>query len=111
MNAKRYGALSLALLFALAMALGVRVVPAQGQAPTAPIDNLIVIYLENPSFDNLYGLFPGADGLASATDALLQTDLSGTPYATLPQPADTYQQPAAPDPRFPADLPNRPFDI
>src|ERR671926_88167 len=98
-------------LAAVVAALGLRAVPAQSQAPGVPIDHLIVIYLENHSFDNLYGLFPGADGLANAVSGPPQTDLDGSVYATLPQPVDTYQQPAAPDPRFPADLPNRPFDI
>ncbi len=76
-----------------------------------PIDYIIVIYQENHSFDNYFGLFPGADGLANAADALPQTNLEGVAYATLPQPIDTNQRPPAPDPRFPATLPNRPFDI
>jgi phospholipase C len=103
--------LALALLVALGAALGPRALPAQSQLPSVPIDHVIVIYLENRSFDNLYGLFPGADGLANAAEVPPQTDLNGTEYATLPQPVDTYQQPATPDPRFPVDLPNRPFDI
>ncbi|HLH22153.1 MAG TPA: acid phosphatase [Chloroflexota bacterium] len=85
--------------------------PGGGPAPTAAIDHVVVIYLENHSFDNLYGLFPGADGLANAQDALPQVDLDGRPYAALPQPVNTSQQPPGPDPRFPADLPNQPFDI
>ena len=28
------------------------------------IENVVVIYAENRSFDNLYGTFPGANGLA-----------------------------------------------
>jgi phospholipase C len=39
--------------------------PSQG-VPQRPIDHVIVIYLENRSFDNLYGAFPGAEGLAQA---------------------------------------------
>ena len=35
------------------------------------IQNVVVIYGENRSFDNLYGLFPGANGIA---DALKQED-------------------------------------
>ena len=31
------------------------------------IDNVVVIYAENRSFDNLYGSFPGVDGLSNAT--------------------------------------------
>ncbi|MGZ5080664.1 MAG: acid phosphatase [Usitatibacter sp.] len=30
------------------------------------ITNVVIIYLENHSFDNLYGLFPGANGIANA---------------------------------------------
>lgn len=33
------------------------------------IDHILVVYLENRSFDNLYGLFPGANGLAQADGA------------------------------------------
>jgi hypothetical protein len=29
----------------------------------SPIDHIIVIFLENHTFDNLYGKFPGANGL------------------------------------------------
>jgi phospholipase C len=64
--------------------------------------HIVVIYLENHSFDNLYGEFPGANGLAAAAAAPAQVDGSGTAYATLPFNA------GAP---FPATLPNRPFSI
>ncbi|MGO7594426.1 alkaline phosphatase family protein, partial [Rhizobium leguminosarum] len=37
------------------------------QAGYDKIDNVVVIYAENRSFDNLYGSFPGADGLLNAT--------------------------------------------
>ena len=33
------------------------------------IDHIVVIYLENRSFDNLFGLFPGADGIAQAIES------------------------------------------
>ena len=49
---------------------------ACAQQPSPPaksgiekIEHIIVIYFENRSFDNLYGLFPGADGIANATPA------------------------------------------
>jgi phospholipase C len=65
------------------------------------LKHLVVIYLENHSFDNLYGSYPGAEGLpASAPPA--QIDLTtGAPFDTLPQT----------DPNVPLDLPNAPFDI
>ncbi len=33
----------------------------------ADIQTLVVIYAENRSFDNLFGTFPGANGLANAS--------------------------------------------
>ncbi|HVH68665.1 MAG TPA: acid phosphatase [Gemmatimonadales bacterium] len=67
------------------------------------LDHIVVIYLENRSFDNLYGEFPGANGLAAAAGAPLQVDATGTPFATLP---------AVPDmPSIPGTLPNAPFSI
>jgi phospholipase C len=42
---------------------------AHSQAATPNYDDvqtIVVIYAENRSFDNLYGSFPGADGLANA---------------------------------------------
>src|SRR5262245_21818860 len=73
-----------------------------GDVALAPIGHIVVIYLENRSFDNLYGEFPGADGLANARGAPPQEDEHGAPYRVLPQVAGT---------PFPADLPNAPFDI
>jgi phospholipase C len=75
---------------------------AKPESGIRKIGHIVVIYLENHSFDNLYGLFPGADGIAQATsEQYLQEDLDGKPYDVLPQ---TH-------PQFPADLPNRPFDL
>lgn len=71
------------------------------------IEHIVVIYLENRSFDNLFGLFPGANGLANANIAPLQVDAYGQPYQTLPP----VMKGRANDGRFPADLPNAPFDI
>jgi len=66
------------------------------------LQHIVVIYLENRSFDNLYGEFPGADGLANAGATSTQVDASGTPYATLPMNAGS---------PFPATLANAPFAI
>jgi phospholipase C len=81
------------------------------------LDHVVVIYLENHSFDNLYGQLKGAEGIAQATaaqgmanDTTTQIDpTTGKPYATLPQPFNTTTK--MPDPAFPATLPNAPFDI
>jgi phospholipase C len=41
--------------------------PPPQRAGLDKIQHIVVIYAENRSFDNLYGLFPGADGIANAT--------------------------------------------
>jgi phospholipase C len=78
-----------------------------GDAGLKAIGHFVVIYLENHSFDNLYGEFAGADGLPTTSQAQLGPD--GTAYTTLPQPVDTNT--GMPDPNFPDNLPNKPFDI
>ena len=75
----------------------------QGNVPGFDrLQHVVVIYLENHSFDNLYGSFPGANGLANAGAAATQLDGSGNPFVTLPQTASS---------PFPATLANGPFDI
>jgi len=75
------------------------------------IEHIIVIYLENRSFDSLFGLFPGANGLADAQNAPPQVDESGRPYQALPTVMDVKHKPVILDKRFPTDLANSPFDI
>jgi phospholipase C len=72
----------------------------------APIDHIVVLFLENRSFDTLFGTYPGVDGLANYRGK--QADKEGTPYTTLPPPLG---RDGKPDPRFPADLPNAPFPM
>ncbi len=49
------------------------------------ITNIVVIYAENRSFDNLYGAFPGANGLQNVTaDQARQIDRHGKPLPELP---------------------------
>ena len=49
------------------------------------IDTVVVIYAENRSFDNLYGGFPGANGLANVSaDQVRQLDRDGKPLTELP---------------------------
>ncbi|KDB07285.1 acid phosphatase [Burkholderia sp. lig30] len=58
--------------------------PASQQDLSA-VGTVVVIYAENRSFDNLYGTFPGANGLQNVTAASVrQKDRDGTPLATLP---------------------------
>src|SRR5438045_2096762 len=51
------------------------------------LNHVIVIYMENWSFDSLYGEFAGAEGLSSAAAmaAPKQVDVNGVAYTTLPQ--------------------------
>src|SRR5215469_3308842 len=80
--------------------------PAQAaKNPFGKIDHFVVIYQENWSFDSYFGKFPGANGIANATNAA-QVDKNGAPYTMLPQPLLS----GKPDPRFPANLPNAPFN-
>src|ERR1700693_6179612 len=54
--------------------------------PLGSIKHIVVIYEENHSFDNLYGSWPGVNGVASATAAnTLQLSANGTPYSCLLQ--------------------------
>ena len=101
--------------------------------PTAPTDtttqlqtkvkNIVVIYAENRAFDNLYGNFPGANGLSTVVNAdgtptsayIPQKDRDGTTVlTTLPQtwggvtaPGSAVTITAAQS----ANLPNAPFSI
>ncbi len=78
------------------------------------IANVVVIYLENRSFDNLYGLFPGANGIANALAtpaSYRQLDRDGvTVLQRLPAvwSANSAQASAW---AFVASLPNQPFRI
>jgi phospholipase C len=72
------------------------------------IEHIVVIYPENRSFDHLYGLFPGANGVANATqEQKTQLDHDGRPLPHLPP---VYAH-GKPDARFPQKLPNGPFRI
>jgi phospholipase C len=78
--------------------------PAEaGQKGLEKLDHIVVVYLENRSFDNLYGEFQGAEGLESANARrYLQLDSTGKPFTVLPQATGS---------GVPKDLPNAPFPI
>jgi len=84
-NPSAKGHLDRALAAALLFAAVVVFVPARtcAQGPKK-IQNVIVIYQENWSFDSLYGLFPGANGIANASStSQSQLDrLTGQPYTS-----------------------------
>jgi phospholipase C len=73
----------------------------------AKLNHIVVIYLENWSFDSLYGEFAGAEGLTSdgGFAAPKQIDPNGAVYATLPQVEATLLEAGA------GALPNAPFAL
>lgn len=102
-----------ALLFGGAALSQVKLPAAAAPKPVPglnKIDHIIVIYLENRSFDHLYGMFPGAEGLTHAAAAAPQIDKSGSPYALLPEFKDRALDPSKPTLQLPP-LPNKPFDL
>ena len=101
----------LAVLALLLVLAGPGPATALAQRPEVPVQHLIVIYFENHTFDNLYGKFPGANGLDRPGAAVPQTDRNGTVYQALPQPRNNSGPNQGPDQRFPADLPNGPFQL
>jgi acid phosphatase len=81
---------------------------ARRTAGLKQIEHVVVIYAENRSFDHLYGLFPGAEGVANATvEEKTQLDHDGKPLRTLP-PVFVGGKPSD---KFPTGLPNAPFRI
>lgn len=73
---------------AIAVAASATIVqgPAFAAAPNYNhIQTVVVIYAENRSFDNLYGTFPGANGLTRAPrKSVVQIDRDGKPMRGLP---------------------------
>jgi acid phosphatase len=104
------------LMMLMAGAAGVAPAAAQTlEHDLAAITHVVVIYAENRSFDNLYGAFPGANGLQHLDAAeFLQRDRDGSVLKELPPvwggltaggltPVVTQEQTE--------HLPNRPFAI
>ncbi len=89
--------------------------PAAAQTGKTPLKHIIVVYMENWGFDSLYGMFPGANGINNAASAAPQVDKTGKVYDILPAPLNSNQKDtngkATADARFPADLPNKPFEL
>jgi phospholipase C len=80
---------SMALLALLASGVSAAALgTAQAQNARAGLDKIqtvVVIYAENRSFDNLYGSFPGANGLQNVKpEQAIQLDRDGTPLKELP---------------------------
>jgi acid phosphatase len=80
------------------------------------VGHIIVLFLENRSFDHLYGMFPGADGVDNAGFAAIQVTARGQQFGRLPAVIinrsgwpGVSQSPFGVDTRFAAGLPNGPF--
>jgi phospholipase C len=87
--------------------------PVRAQTPPTGIEKInhvVIIFMENWTFDGLYSKFPGANGLQDPSSHIVQVDRDGKPYETLPPVINAWEN-NTPDTRFPADLPNAPFII
>src|SRR5437762_13271732 len=72
--------------------------PAIAQDGLAKIKTIVVIYGENRRFEHMYGFFPGANGIANATeDQKTQLDHDGKPLTQL----TTFGADGKPDGRLP----------
>ncbi|QJD96570.1 acid phosphatase [Mucilaginibacter robiniae] len=68
------------------------------------VKHVVVIYLENHSFDNLYGQLSGVNGLSNSQSTnITQLDATGKAYTYLPAISGTSA--------FPTNLPNNYFNI
>jgi acid phosphatase len=128
-----------ATLFAAAVVLGhgacgddlKPAVEPEPDAPTAPdttallkskVKTIVFIYAENRGFDNIYGLFPGANGIPgvnpSATGTIakqIDRDAAGTVLPTLPLAwggvTAAGAQPVITQDMSRGDLPNAPYEL
>ena len=57
--------------------------PARISPQDFPVDHIVVLVLENHTFDALYGTFPGANGLDAPGAVIAQTDENDADYVTL----------------------------
>jgi phospholipase C len=64
------------LAFAASLAISAPAV-AQAQAGVDKLSHILVLYLENRSFDNLFGQFPKANGIANAGPSATQPTGTG----------------------------------
>ena len=72
--------------------------PQTGSAKLQKINHVVVIYAENHIFDNMFGMFPGANGVANAKpENYVQRDHDGS---VLPE-LVVFGRDGKPDPAFP----------
>src|SRR5215207_9882277 len=106
------------LVFAAALGTFHLALPETAHAQAQVLDRLshiLVIYMENRSFDNIFGEFPGANGIGQAGESAVQRDRDDKRYEELPVVKGPFHVRANPDELYNApdiaDLPNRPFPI
>ncbi len=98
------------LVLASALALAPMSTIGASAATLSDIETIVVIYAENRSFDNLYGFFPGANGLANLKPAeYQQVDRNGAVLKELPPIWGGITKTVPQDKT--AHLPNAPFAI
>ncbi len=87
--------------------------PREKKTSLDKIETIVVIYAENRSFDNLYGLFPGANGIIDLDEkAFIQRERDGlTPLQKLPSVWNAAGSPVMDKLNFISELPNKPFRI
>ncbi len=112
-SVRRRKSLTAALLTPALMSAGLlcgAAVPASAQTAAGGLNrigHIIVIYEENHSFDNLYGSFPGANGLQQTSSAqMTQVQRDGSAMANLTMLNTTTKKP---DDKIPGNLPPLPF--
>src|SRR5262249_26079188 len=101
--------------------MGLASCAARGGVPSraelGKIQTIVVLYAENRSFDHLYGMFPGPNGIKNAPEhpeLYEQRDHDGSIMRTLPPVWHASSDPQATpktEPVFPKALSNRPFRI
>jgi acid phosphatase len=92
---------------------------AQGESTLDNIQNFVIIYAENRGFDNLFGLFPGANGIPGVNPSSTggyapQKDFDGSTLPMLPPSwggMTAAGQSKAITQAQSANLPNKPFQI
>jgi acid phosphatase len=113
-NIRRFTIRQAAAVLASALAISPMLAgTSRGADLDSSIDTVVVIYAENRSFDNLYGLFPGANGIGNALKdpaSYLQRDRNGSVLPHLPGVWTASAEQAAAW-SFVASLPNKPFQI
>jgi phospholipase C len=91
----------------------------RGHGSLRQIDRFVVIYEENHSFDNLYGMWEGVDGIKNADAAHFVAGQPGRPAVSVPaaerrQPDVAFAAPATctnTNPPFSSAFTNKPFKI